>query len=106
MTPGLEGAVISAGGMEVEEEVFQDLAGLALVLEVFDQGDAFHEMRPDPVEGSGTRLGGCGWLRSWPPSSSRAGDRPGLWRPWPPDGTVGSDEWVGQVRPTLSGNGA
>jgi len=56
VAPGLEGAVVSAGGVEVEEEFFEDPGRVALCVEVIDQGeslcqDPFHDVSPDPVGG-------------------------------------------------------
>jgi len=56
VVPGLEGAVISAGCVEVEEDVFEDLGGVALSLEVMDELEALghddlHDVSPDPVGG-------------------------------------------------------
>jgi len=56
VAPRLEGAEISAGCVEVEEEVFEDLGGLTTSTEVVDQGEAIchdplHDVSPDPVGG-------------------------------------------------------
>ena len=89
VAPGLEGTVISAGCVEVEEEVFEDLGGVAQGLEDLDQGealpqDAFHDVSPDPVgfRNSFSRV----WVASVTTSSvlHREANRPGPWRPWPP----------------------
>ena len=56
MAPRLEGAVLSAGGVEVEEEVFENLRGLSLSVEVSNEGEAlcenpFYDVSTDPIGG-------------------------------------------------------
>ncbi len=53
---GLERTVISAGCVEVEEEVFEDFGALALSLQVFGQlkaldGDGVHDVVLNPIWG-------------------------------------------------------
>ncbi len=93
MAPAVEGAVISAEGVKVQEAVFEDLRGIALVVEVIDQGEAlgdgaFHDVSPDPVGGPELVFEGVGGFdHESAILLSEADDRPGPWRPWPPDRT-------------------